>query len=317
VVKQVDNAFQRFFRRVRNGQKAGYPRFKGRNQFHSFEFKQFGKSGAFLDGRRLNLFGIGRVRVRWHRPIDGTIKTVRIVHKAGRWYACFACEVATPESLKPTSKVIGIDMGITVMLTTSDGAKEHNPKYYRAGQARLRRLQRKLARTKRGSNNRQKVLKQVQRQQEHVANQRSDYLHKLSYKLIKHYGKIAIENLRINNMIRNHRLSKSILDSSWGIFKEFLTYKAESAGREIFLVEPAYTSQRCSNPECGKVFQEFDLSTRRVTCDCGLSLDRDHNAAINILSRAGWVTSVNGNVAPLPSPNGEGKGRRRSEAHTL
>jgi putative transposase len=118
-------------------------------------------------------------------------------------------------------------------------------------------------------------------------------------------------------MIRNHRLSKSILDSSWGIFKEFLTYKAESAGREIFLVEPAYTSQRCSNPECGKVFQEFDLSTRRVTCDCGLSLDRDHNAAINILSRAGWVTSVNGNVAPLPSPNGEGKGRRRSEAHTL
>jgi putative transposase len=308
VVKQVDEAYQAFFRRVKAGEKPGYPRFKGRNQFHSFEFKQFGKTGAFLDGKRLKLFGIGRVRVRWHRPIEGTIKTVRILHKAGRWYACFACEIPDPEPRQRTGAIVGIDLGITAMLTTSEGEKEHNPAYYRRSQARLRRLQRKLSRAKRGSHNRKKVLMQVQRQQEHVANQRKDYLHKLTYKLIDTYDGIAIENLQVRNMVRNHRLSKSILDSGWGIFKGYLMYKAESAGREVALVNPAYTSSHCRN--CGRTFPNFDLSVRWVECACGLSLDRDHHSALKILDRAGWVTSVKPNVAPLSSPNGGGKGKR-------
>jgi putative transposase len=159
------------------------------------------------------------------------------------------------------------------------------------------------------------VLQAVQRQQEHIANQRADFLHKLSRALVDTYDGIALEDLRITNMVRNHHLSKSILDSGWGIFKALLAYKAESAGRQVVFVDPAYTSKSCSC--CGTIFHDLDLSTRWVTCACGLSLDRDHNAAINILSRAEWDTSVNGNAAPLPSPNGEGKGKRRSEAHSL
>jgi len=155
-------------------------------------------------------------------------------------------------------------------------------------------LQRKLARAHKGSKNRRKALLRVQRQQEHVANQRGDVLHKLSTSLVQAYDLIAVESLRIKNMVKNRHLSKSILDSGWSTFRQFLTYKAVSAGREVIAVNPAYTSKCCSN--CGVLFQDFDLSTRWVDCACGLSLDRDHNAAINILAKAGWDTSANANV---------------------
>jgi putative transposase len=314
VVKQVDLAYQAFFRRVKAGEKPGYPRFKSRSRFNSFEFKQFG-IGATLDGRRLKLYGIGRVPVRWHRPLEGTPKRVRIVLKAGKWYACFACEVPESAALPEAGRVIGIDIGISALLTTSEGEKIENPNCYRVGQKHLRVLQRRLARAKRGSKNRRKKLLAVQRQHEHVENQRKDYLNKLAYALVQQYDGIAVEDLRITNMVRNHRLSKSILDSGWGYFKERLMDKAANAGRHVVFVDPAYTSKCCSS--CGAIFQAFDLSTRWVTCDCGLSLDRDHNAALNILSRAGWDTSVNGNVAPLPTLQGEGKRKRRSEATRL
>ena len=303
VCADVNKAYQAFFRRVKAGEKAGYPRFKGHNHFHSFAFKQFG-SGAKLDGRRLELYGIGRVAVRWHRPIEGTIKTVRIIHKAGRWYAAFACEVEGKPELPKTGRTVGIDVGISALVTTSAVDTVENHTFYRANQIRLRILQRKLARAHKGSKNRRKALLRVQRQQEHVANQRRDYAHKLSHGLVKDFDLIALEDLRIRNMTRNRHLSKSILDSGWGIFRQFLTYKAVSAGREVIAVKPAYTSKCCSN--CGIMFQNFDLSTRWVDCGCGLSLDRDHNAAINILQRAlvqnGWDASVNDNVVPLPTP---------------
>lgn len=137
----------------------------------------------------------------------------------------------------------------------------------------------------------------MQRQQAHVAAQRADFLHKLSAELVRQHDQIALEDLRVRNMVRNHHLSKSILDSGWATFRQYLTYKAESAGRKVAFVDPAYTSRCCS--ECGVVFQDFDLSTRWVTCACGMSLDRDHNAALNILRRAGWDTPVPENVAPL------------------
>jgi putative transposase len=293
VCDEVDKAFQAFFRRVKAGETPGYPRFKGRHHFHSFAFKQFGV-GAKLDGRRLKLFGIGRVPVRWHRPIEGEIKTVRIVHKAGNWYACFACEVPESQPLPKTGNTVGIDVGISALLTTSDGRKADNPNYYRAGQRQLRRVQRQLARAKKGSKNRRKKLRRVQRQQERVANQRSDYLHKLSRQLVNEYDGVALEDLRIPNLVRNKRLSKSILDSGWSMLGQFLAYKAESAGRVVAYVEPAYTSKACS--ACGALFQDVDLSTRWVECDCGLSLDRDHNAALNILKRTGWDTPVGHNV---------------------
>jgi putative transposase len=289
-----------------------HPRFKGRDRFRSFAFKQFGV-GARLDGRRLKLYGIGRVVVRWHRPIEGTIKAVRIVLKAGKWYACFACEVPESMPLPATGRVIGIDVGISALITTSDGEKVENPKFYREAQAELRRRQRKLARAKKGGKNRWKAKRQVQRWHEHVANQRRDFAHKLSTELVQNYDGIALEDLRVRNMVRNPHLSKSILDSGWSMFRQFLTYKAESAGRVVAFVDPAYTSKTCSG--CGAIFEHLTFSNRWVECDCGLSLDRDHNAALNVLSRAGWDTSVNGNVVPLLFSHREkSKRKRRSEA---
>lgn len=311
VIEQVDLAFQAFFRRVKAGEKPGYPRFKGRGWYNSFLFKQFGL-GARLDGRRLKLYGIGRLRVRWHRPLEGTVKTVRIQHKARQWYACFACEAPETEPLPETGAAVGIDVGISALITTSEGEKVEHPAFYRAGQRRLRVLQRKLARAKRGSRNRRKALLAVQRQQAHVAAQRADFLHKLTTDVVRQHDRIALEDLRVRNMVRNRHLSKSILDSGWAAFRQYLTYKAESAGREVAFVDPAYTSRCCS--ACGVVFQDFDLSTRWVECACGLSLDRDHNAALNILRRAGWDTPVPDNVAPLfaASRGGQGQASVRS-----
>lgn len=297
VVKQVDHAYQRFFRRLKNGEKAGYPRFKNANQFNSFEFKQYGY-GAKLDGRRLKLYGIGRVR--WHRPLAGKIKTVRIIHQAGHWSVSFTCEVPLPEPLSKTGRAVGLDMGITALITTSEGEKVDHPQWYQASQATLRLKQRRLARAKKGSQNRQKKLLAVQRQHEKVVNQRTDFLNKLAFRLVQRCDQIALEKLRIRNMVRNHRLSKHILDSGWGYFKTHLMLKAVSAGRELVLVNPAYTSQKCSG--CSELFENMTLSIRWIDCRCGLSLNRDHNAAINILSRAGWVTSMSPNVVPLFSP---------------
>ncbi len=302
VAADCDKAFQAFFRRVKNGETPGYPRFKGRHRFHSFGFKEYG-NGFRLDGRRLKVSGVGRIPVRWHRDIGGfvpcQIKTLRITHKAGRWYTCFSVEMPEPSELPKTGQQVGLDMGISALATTSDGDQIENPNSYRESQTKLRILQRSLARRKQGGKNRRKALLRVQRQQEHVANQRRDYLHKFSAQLIEHYDLIALEDLRVRNMVRNKHLSKSILDSGCEpsvrrIFKQYLTYKAGSAGREVLLVDPAYTSKTCSN--CGAIFEGLTLKDRWVACACGLSLDRDHNAAINILHRARPDGSVQHNV---------------------
>jgi putative transposase len=294
VVDDLDKAFKAFFRRVKAGEKPGYPRFKGRDRFHSFAFKQFGV-GAKLDGRRLKLFGIGRVPVRWHRPIEGEIKTLRIVHKAGRWYACFACQVPDKPELPKTGRAIGIDVGVASLITTSDGEKVEHPHFYRESQQKLRILQRSLQRKKHGGKNRHKAKLRVQRWHEHTKNQRTDFAHKLTTTLVQHYDWIACEDLKINNMVRNHHLSKSILDAGWGLFKQLLTNKAVDAGRVAVFVDPAYTSKTCSN--CGAIFEDLTLADRWVKCACGLSLDRDHNAAINILNRSRRDAPVQLNVA--------------------
>lgn len=318
-VADCDKAFQAFFRRVKAGEKPGYPRFKGRQHFRSIGLKEYG-NGFALSGRKLRVSGVGRVSVRWHRPLEGDIKTVRIVRKAGKWFASFACEAPDTAPLPATGRAVGIDVGISALLTMSNGEKVENPKFYRASQASLRVLQRRLARAQRGGKNRRKKLLAVQRQQEHVANQRKDALNKLIRNLVLEYDSIAIEDLRIRNMVRNKHLSKSILDSGWGYFRERLVSKAESAGRHVALVDPAYTSKCCSN--CGAVFQDFSLSVRWVECECGLSLDRDENAARNILKRAlkldGRDAPVLQNVAPLPlGDTPAGKRKRAAEATRL
>jgi len=282
VVADLDKAFQNFFRRVKDGETPGYPRFKGRHRFDSFGLKEYG-NGFKIDGRRLKVSGIGRIAVRWHRAIPEAVKTVRLVKRADGWYACFCCETA-PEPLPPTGQAVGIDVGIASLITTSEGEKVDHPAFYRAGQKKLRRLQRSVARKKKGGSNRRQAVVALKRQHQRVGNRREDFLDKLADNLIRRFDLIALEDLRIPNMVRNPHLSKSILDAGWGYLIRRLTHKAAEAGRGVELVDPAYTSKTCS--QCGALFEHLTLSVRHVVCSCGLSLDRDHNAAINILCRA-------------------------------
>ncbi|MFN8486852.1 MAG: transposase [Caldilineaceae bacterium] len=293
VVADLDKAFQAFFRRIKSGETPGYPRFKGHNRFDSFGFKEYG-NGFRLDGRRLKLSGIGRIAVRWHRPLPegtrGQIKTVRVIRKAGHWYACFACEVEA-QPLEPTGQSVGIDVGLASVITTSNGEKKDNPRWYRQAQAKLRVIQRRVARRKKGGSNRRKAVLRLQRQHERIQNQRRDYLNKLAYELIQQNDFIAIEDLQVTNMVRNRHLSKSIMDAGWGYFRQRLEAKAVEAGRTIVAIPPAYTSKTCSN--CGTIFEHLTLDDRWVECACGLSLDRDHNAAINMLrvGRTLWAST--------------------------
>jgi putative transposase len=281
-VADLDKTFQAFFRRVKSGENPGYPRFKSVNRFDSFGLKENG-NGFKVDGRRLKLSGIGRVAVRWHRQIEGEIKTLRITRKAGTWYASLSC-VVEKEILPPTGRTVGVDVGISSLLATSVGELTGNPKWYREGQAKLRVLQRQVSRREKGGSNRKKSVLAVQVHHEYIKNQRKDFLNKLANELVKNNDLIAIENLQIQNMVKNKFLSKSILDGGWGYFAQKLSDKAAEAGREVVRVNPACTSKTCSC--CGKIIEELDLSVRWIECDCGLSMDRDVNAAINILQRA-------------------------------
>ena len=282
----LDKAFQAFFRRVEAGEKPGYPRFKGKGRFSSFGLKELG-NGFKLDGRRLRVSGIGRIAVRWHRPIEGKIKTLRIVRQADGWYACFACE-AEPQPMPPTNAEIGIDLGLHRLITTSDGEKVENPRWYRNEQKSLRILQRRMSRRTRFGRNWSQAVKAVQTQHQHITNRRKDFLNKLANDLVSRYDRLVIENLQVSNMVRNHRLSKSILDAGWGYFGQQLLAKAAYAGRTIVEVNPAFTSKTCS--QCGQRFESLTLADRWVEHECGLSLDRDHNAALNLLKagRALW-----------------------------
>jgi putative transposase len=296
VCDDVDKAFQAFFRRVKAGNTPGYPRFKGNYHFDSFGFKQYG-SGIKVDGRRLKVFGVGRVRVGWDRPLEGKVKNVRIRRTAGKWYACLCCELPDPVPLEPTGQQVGIDLNVENLLTDSTAQRRESPKYYRQVQHDLALAQRSVQRKHKGGKNRLKAILRVQRLHEHIKNQRRDSLNKVAHDYTLANDLIALEDLRITNMVRNHHLSKSILDQGWGYLRNRFIVKAAKAGRQIMLVDPAYTSSLCSC--CGLAFEDFDLSTRWVHCHrSGLSLARDHNAAINILKRAttGRDTSVGHNV---------------------
>ncbi len=290
VVADLDKAFQAFLRRIKAGQAPGYPRFRGRNRFDSFGYKEYG-NGFRIDGRRLKLSGIGRVAVRWHRPIVGTVKTVRLVRKVSGWYACFSVE-QQGAPLPPTGQDVGVDVGLASLITTSDGVAVPPQHWYRREQHTLRVLQRRVARRMYGSKNRRKAVLQLRRQHERILNRRKDFLNKLAHGLIGQYDRIAVENLRIANMVRNRHLAKGILDAGWGYFMVRLHAKAAEAARVVVEVDPSYTSKTCS--ECSHVFEHLTLKDRWITCRCGVSLDRDHNAAINILKRAGharWALS--------------------------
>jgi putative transposase len=296
VVTDLDRAFAAFFRRLKAGEQPGYPRFKSRDRFRGFGLKELG-NGFKIDGRRLYVHGVGRLAVRWQRPVQGTIKTLRLVESAGHWYACFSCETE-PEPLPPTGRAVGIDVGLVSLVTTSEGEQIENPRWYRQEQRRLRVLQRRVSRRKKGGKNRRKAVRRLQRQHERIRNRRKDFLCKLAHQLVQRYDSIALEDLTITRLVHG-TLAKSILDAGWGFLVTHLVHKAANAGREVILVDPAWTSKTCS--ACGQRFDQLTLSDRWVVCACGLSLDRDHNAAINIRNRAGHVrcaaTSPVGGVA--------------------
>ena len=215
VVSDLDKAFQAFFRRVKAGDVPGYPRFKGRNRWRSFGFKEYG-NGFKVDGRRLKVHGVGRVPVRWHRPLPGQVKTLRLLCKAGKWYAAFSC-VGASNPLPSTGAEVGIDVGLRSLLTTTDGEHIPHPSWYRHSQRVLRVAQRRVARRKKSGQNRRKAVQALQRIHERIAHQRKDFLYKLSHRLLTTYERIALEDLRIANMIKNPHLAKSILDASWGL----------------------------------------------------------------------------------------------------
>lgn len=281
VVDDLDKAFQGFFRRVKAGEKPGYPRFRARNRFAGFGYKEYG-NGFKIDGRRLKLWGIGRIAIRWHREVEGKIKIARIYSRAGKWFVVFACEIEKPEPLPKTGNEIGVDVGLHRLATLSNGEPIENPRWYRKVLRELRVIQRKIARATFGGRNRRKLVRKLQRLLGKVANCRKDFLNKFVDQLIKQFDRIVLEDLRVAAMARG-RLAMSILDAGWGYLVTRLTHKAENAGREVVLVDPAYTSKTCSG--CGVIFEHLKLSDRWVSCDCGVSLDRDQNAAINILSR--------------------------------
>jgi putative transposase len=283
VITRLDRAFQAFFRRVKAGETPVYPRFHGANRYTSFTYKQFG-NGATLDNGCLVLSKIGRVAVRWSRPLAGTPKTVTISREADGWYACFSCEGVPIQRLPETGRETGIDLGLESFATLADGSRIANPRIFRVAERRLKRAQRRVSRRKKGSHRRRKAVKLLAKAHQTVRRQRQDFHHKTALVLVRQYDTIYHEDLRTANLLRNHYLAKSISDAGWSAFLSLLAFKAVCAGKRVVAVPPADTSQTCSG--CGVIVQK-GLSVRWHTCpDCGTSLHRDHNAAKNI-ERAG------------------------------
>jgi putative transposase len=282
VLARLDKAFQAFFRRLRNGEKPGYPRFQGSGRFNSFTYKQVGEHGsARLDNGCLVLSKIGRVAVRWSRPIDGTPKAVTIRREADGWYACISCADVPIRPLERTDHETGIDVGLASFATLADGTMIHNPRWYRKAERRLKAAQRRISRRKKGSNRRKKAVKVLAKAHQAVKRQRQDFQHKAALQLVRGYDTIYHEDLQVTNMLRNHHLAKSIADAGWAMFLSILAFKAACAGKRVVAVHPAFTSQMCSG--CSVVVQK-GLTVRWHSCPkCGMSLHRDHNAALNIL----------------------------------
>jgi putative transposase len=280
VHERVDLALKAFLRRVKAGEKPGYPRFRGRGRYDSFTYPQ---KGFKIDSGKLYLSKIGNIKINLHRPIEGKIKRLTVRRAAtGKWYACFSVEIE--DQPKPPWKdgtLVGIDVGLESFATLSNGEKISNPRFFREEEHELARAQRKLSKAPKGTPDRKKALKVVERVHERIANKRYEFAHQISNDLVKRFGLIAFEGLNIKGMTKNHCLAKSIHDVAWNMLVTLTSYKAESAGSMVVLVDPRNTSKMCSR--CGILVQK-DLSERFHNCtQCGLSVDRDWNAAINIL----------------------------------
>jgi putative transposase len=280
VAVRVDLAFKAFFRRCKADGSTGYPRFKGSGRYDSFTYPQ---SGFKIDKQgKLYASGMGHLKIVLHRPLKGKIKTLTIRRSAtGKWYAAFSVE-CEPERLPKRPEPVGIDVGLKTFATLSDGAEIANPRFFRKEEKALAKVQRKHSTLAEGTPQRRTHRKAVARVHERIAFKRDNFTHQESRKIVDAYGVIAVEDLHVNRMAHQHCLAKSIQDASWSAFFVQLDCKAEEAGRTFVKVNPAYTSQTCS--ACGHR-QKMPLNERTYHCPCCfLALDRDLNAAKNILA---------------------------------
>jgi IS605 OrfB family transposase len=306
-LKRVDKAFKAFFKRCKEGKTPGFPRFLGYHRYDSFTFPQVeklkGNPTVRIENGRVILPKIGHVKVKQHRPMIGKVKTCTIKRESDSWYIVFACEIEAQTKLPYTDLPIGIDMGLKHFMTDSNGDMVDNPRFFRKSHGRLKKKQQRLAKKKRGSNRRRRAVKLVAKAHRSVANQRRDFHHKQARVLVDTFETIVFEDLSMHHMVKRPKakqdengkylyngaaakggLNKSILDAGWGSFIELVKHKAEWAGVTVMQVDPKKTSQMCS--ACGKEGEHKDLSVRTHVCvHCGVVLDRDHNAAINILDR--------------------------------
>jgi putative transposase len=282
---RVDLAFHAFVRRVQEGAaEVGFPRFKGFGRYDSLTYPQYG-NGVRLEGERLILSKVGAVYVVLHRPVEGTPKTVTLKRsRTGKWFACFSCETeAAP--LPPTGNVVGVDVGLSSFATLTGGQKIANPRFYRRDEADLKRVQQRKDAAKNTQNwpehaKQNGILVKIH---ERIANRRANFAHQESRKLVDAYQVIVFEDLAPMEMGKSRGMRKSIVDVAWTQFISMTVAKAEEAGRRVILVNPTNTTKLCST--CGELVPKT-LSVRVHTCPhCGLVLDRDENAARNILQR--------------------------------
>ncbi|WP_292390380.1 RNA-guided endonuclease InsQ/TnpB family protein [Methanosarcina sp. UBA5] len=279
VTMRVDLAFQAFFRRVKAGEKPGYPRFKGKGWYNSITYLQ---SGFSLNGNILTLSKIGDIKIKKHRELEGNIKRLTIRRTSTqKWFVSILTDVDSYQPLEHSDKSIGIDVGILSFAALSDGTFVANPRFYVKEEKNLAKVQRKHSKTEKGTPARKKTLKVLRRVHERIANKREDFAQKLSKTLVNNYGIICFEDLNIKNMVKDPLYAKGIMDAAWNKLVTYTSYKAENAGRKVVLVNPYNTSQLCS--KCGNIVEK-DTSVRVHNCPyCGLSIDRDYNASINIL----------------------------------
>jgi putative transposase len=306
VLRRLDRAFEAFFRRLRQGEKPGYPRFKGRRRFDTLAWTLKGNAGgvAVTEQGRLRLQGIGCVKVKWHRqvPADAVLGEVRVTRKCSgqrmRYYVSISAELPDPAPRPASGEAVGIDLGVRRLLSLSTGEQLAGPRAGKVASPATRRAARRLARRKRGSGRRAKAAALLALAREREANRRRDRAHKLSRALVERFDLIAVEELRVRNMLRAAKgtlaepgrnvaaksaLNREIADQGWAQMLSYLAYKAEEAGRRVVKVDPANTSRTCA--ACGEVDARSRSGPRFRCTACAHADDADVNAAKVILSR--------------------------------
>jgi putative transposase len=300
-LKRLDRAFMAFLRRCEPGEKPGYPRFKSRARFDSLQWEDTNGWKLKADARRLHLFGIGDVRVKLHRDLRGTPKAITVKREGRHWYVSIRCVDVEPTPLEPTGREVGIDLGVVNLVATSDGELVSEGRFGRNAQADLAKAQGDLKLKKRGSNRRRKAVERVARHHRKVRNQRKDLAHKVSRQIVNDYDLIVLEDLKVTNMVRRPEprpapdgtfeangakaksgLNRSIQDAGWAQLTRLLAYKAADAGRELRVVPPHFTSQRCSRCEHADEASRRSQAVFRCTA-CGYEAHADVNAACNVL----------------------------------